>query len=164
MKLAAVAILVIALKPTTPINNVVPVHKEQPVTAQGAVPAEELPQIPEPQAKAEPEPAVVTVKAEPTVVTQPGNCESYRPLVAQYDWNVDVAMNVMRVESGCNPNAANLKDNHQVCIGSYGLFQISCHGGKIFDPAANVAAAYSKYSARGWQPWSFTTCKKIACY
>lgn len=92
-----------------------------------------------------------------TITTGSGNCAKYRPLVAQYSWNVDIAMAVMRAESGCRPLAANYKDNHGVCMGSFGLFQISCHGGKIFDPEKNVAAAWGKYQARGWQPWGAFT-------
>lgn len=111
-----------------------------------------------------PQPERPVEQPKPVVQAYPTNCEAYRPIISKYGWNVDVAMNVMRVESGCNPNAANLNDNHGVCIGSYGLFQISCHGGQIYNPEQNIAAAWSKYQARGWQPWSFTTCKKIACY
>ena len=91
-----------------------------------------------------------------------GNCETYRPLVAQYGWNVGVAMAVMKAESGCNPNAANWTDNHKVCKGSFGLFQISCHSGQVFDPVKNVQIAYQKYAARHWQPWG--VCRgKVVC-
>lgn len=93
-----------------------------------------------------------------------GGCEQYRGLVSKYAWNVDVAMSVMRAESGCNPSAANTRDNHGVCMGSFGLFQISCHGGRIFDPAQNVAAAWGKYQARGWQPWGVCTSGKVSCF
>ncbi len=93
-----------------------------------------------------------------------GNCEAYRSLVAQYSWNVNVALNVMKAESGCNAQAVNRTDNHGVCMGSFGLFQISCHGGQIFDPAQNVAAAWSKYQARGWQPWGVCTSGKVSCF
>ena len=71
-------------------------------------------------------------------------CEAYRPLLAQYAWNVSVAMDVMRRESGCNPNAVSPTNDH-------GLFQI--HAEPIYDPAANVARAWQKYAARGWRPW-----------
>lgn len=93
-----------------------------------------------------------------------GNCEAYRGIVAQYAWNVNVAMEVMRAESGCNPQAKNTTDNHGVCIGSFGLFQISCHSGAVYDPAENVAIAWQKYSARGWQPWGVCTSGKVSCY
>jgi hypothetical protein len=84
-------------------------------------------------------------------------CNDYRDIVARYDWNVDIAMAIMQAESGCNPRAANWNDNHGVCMGSFGLFQISCHGGQIYDPKHNIEVAYAKYKARGWQPWGAYT-------
>lgn len=91
------------------------------------------------------------------------NCESYRHLVSQYDWPVDTAMTVMQAESGCNPQTINWGDNHEVCMGSFGLFQISCHSGKVTDPAKNVAIAYAKYQSRGWQPWGVCTNGTVIC-
>lgn len=92
-----------------------------------------------------------------------GNCEAYRSLVSQYNWNVNTAMAVMKAESGCNTMAKNTTDNHGVCMGSFGLFQISCHSGAVYDPAQNVAIAYQKYQARGWQPWGVCTSGKVSC-
>lgn len=77
-------------------------------------------------------------------------------------------MAVMEAEStskgiSCNPNAANRNDVHKdalgnvICIGSFGLFQISCHSGEVYDPAKNVSIAWEKYKARGWQPWGAYT-------
>ena len=87
----------------------------------------------------------------PTPVAQ--GCDAYRPLVAKYKWNVEVAMAIMQAESGCNPNAANWSDSHNICMGSFGLFQISCHSGQVYDPQENIRIAWAKYQARGWQPW-----------
>lgn len=92
-----------------------------------------------------------------------GGCEQYRSLVSKYSWNVNVALAVMKAESGCNYLAANWTDNHRVCKGSFGLFQISCHSGQVFEPANNIAIAYSKYQARGWQPWSVCTRGIVRC-
>ena len=92
--------------------------------------------------------AVVSAK-----VVYPAGCEIYRPLVAQYGWNVESAMAVMKAESGCNPMAANLTDSHATCKGSFGLFQIACFDGQVFDPVQNVAIAWRKYVASGWRPW-----------
>lgn len=67
------------------------------------------------------------------------------------------------VKVSCNPSAANRSDVHKdaygnvICIGSFGLFQISCHSGEVYDPAKNVAIAYQKYQARKWQPWGAYT-------
>lgn len=108
--------------------------------------------------------ASVAVSAGGATYRGSGNCEEYRGLVAQYSWNVNVAMAVMRAESSCNPSAHNTTDNHGVCMGSFGLFQISCHSGAVYDPAQNVAIAYQKYSARGWQPWGVCTSGKVSCF
>lgn len=92
-----------------------------------------------------------------TVANVSQSCEQWRPLVEKYNWDVELAMAIMQAESGCNPNAANNADNHGVCMGSFGLFQISCHGGQIYDPAKNVAAAWGKYQNNGWLPWGAYT-------
>jgi hypothetical protein len=84
-------------------------------------------------------------------------CELYRPLVAQYGWDQRIAMAVMRAESGCNPMAANWKDKHSTCMGSFGLFQIACFDGQVYDPARNIQIAWQKYQARGWKPWGAFT-------
>lgn len=117
-----------------------------------------------------PEPVV---EPQPAVVTQAvGGCENYRSIVSQYDWDVRTAMAVMQQESTmqgipCNPNARNDSDNHMSwagCMGSFGLFQINCSHGQVFDPAQNIAIAYSMYKARGWQPWSAYTTGAYAKY
>lgn len=96
-----------------------------------------------------------------------GGCEAYRDLIDNYDWNVEVAMQVCSAESGGNPQASNMNDYHSFagCRGSHGLFQINCSHGKVYDPARNVQIAYQMWQARKWQPWSATTCKyKVKCY
>lgn len=108
--------------------------------------------------------ASVAVSAGGATYRGSGDCEAYRGIVAQYSWNVNVAMAVMRAESSCNPQAHNTTDNHGVCMGSFGLFQISCHSGAVYDPAQNIAIAYQKYSARGWQPWGVCTSGKVSCF
>lgn len=110
-----------------------------------------------------------------TVRTQAvGGCENYRSIVSQYDWDVRVAMAVMQQEStnpqtgvSCDPNIANWSDDHSSwagCMGSFGLFQINCSHGQVYDPAKNVAIAYSMYKARGWQPWTSYTSGEYAKY
>lgn len=103
-----------------------------------------------------------------------GGCENYRSIVAQYDWDVRTAMAVMQQEStnpqtgvSCDPNIANWSDDHSTwagCMGSFGLFQINCSHGQVYDPAKNVAIAYSMYKARGWQPWTSYTSGEYAKY
>ncbi len=92
-----------------------------------------------------------------------GNCEQYRPLVSKYAWNADVALAVMKAESGCRYNASNWNDRHSTCMGSHGLFQIACFDGVVYDPAQNIAIAYRKYQARGWQPWTVCTKGIVKC-
>jgi cell division protein FtsB len=95
-----------------------------------------------------------------------GNCETYRNLIAQYSWNVNTMIAICNAESGGDPNKANTTDNHGVCMGSYGLFQISCHQGIVLDPTANVAAAWGKYTGAQnnprtnyWGYWPWSVCK-----
>lgn len=87
-----------------------------------------------------------------------GNCESYRALVSQYDWNVNTMLRIMRAESGCNPSNHNYADAHRTCTGSYGLMQIGCvHGYSIAhleSPSNNIAAAYQIYKSQGYTAWT----------
>jgi len=79
-------------------------------------------------------------------------------LVAQYDWNEQVALSVMRAESGCNPQSANWNDQHTNCVGSFGLFQLACFWtSEPYNPSENIAKAYEIYSRSGWQPWGAFT-------
>lgn len=60
-------------------------------------------------------------------------------------------------ESGGNPNAINLNDNHGSCQGSFGLFQIGCiHGDKeeLLNPIINERIAYELWLKQGFTPWS----------
>lgn len=123
-------------------------------------PVESPPPAPQPQVQEQ-----TVQQAQANVTLNPTSCEAYRPLVMQYAWDVRVAMAIMRAESGCNPGAHNPEAHRDIygnviCYGSFGLFQISCHGGQIYDPAQNVAAAWAKYTAKykdgsiaGWRPW-----------
>jgi len=96
-----------------------------------------------------------------------GTCEYWRPLVAKYDWPVATAMAVMQQESTmygipCNPNASNPTDNHMSwagCMGSYGLFQINCSHGQVYDGSENIAIAYSMYVSwgRNFNAWTSYT-------
>lgn len=87
-------------------------------------------------------------------------CESYRPLLEKYDWNVNTAMAVMQAESGCRVNAYNGANSNG--SNDAGLFQInSIHvqSGLIsdqarFEPSANVKAAFAIYLGSGWSAWS----------
>lgn len=111
----------------------------------------------------------------PVVAVQhPVGCENYKALVSKYDWNVNVALNVMHAESGCNPSAVGdttltYVENGVTYGMSCGLFQVrnlpgrpNCEQMKI--PEANIAMAYQLYAGGGWQHW--TVCNKgiVNCY
>ncbi len=84
-------------------------------------------------------------------------CESYRPLVQKYfGGNTRIAMAIMQAESACNPMAVNW-ESHSVCIGSFGLMQISCHDGALYNPEANMQAALRKFNQSGFMPWGAYT-------
>ena len=111
-------------------------------------------------------------KPQPTLAAKLGpiGCSFYRPLVEQYNWDADIAMAIMKAESDCNPGATNATDWHEHCLGSFGLMQISCDMGKIYDPAKNVKAAWAKYTEildSGqvfWKPWTTYTSGKYLEY
>lgn len=94
----------------------------------------------------------------PTVVASDNNCEQYRTLVEQYDWDSRLMMAIMQAESGCNPQSVNGLDNHGSCTGSFGLFQIGCiHAGEKLEPASNIAIAYRIYKSQGLRAWGAYT-------
>lgn len=95
------------------------------------------------------EPASAVIAKRPTA-----SCASYRDLVSQYNWDVNVALAVMQAESSCNTN-----DISSTC--DHGLMQINCvHADLVagnlnllHDPATNIRVAYAIYSGDGWSPW-----------
>jgi hypothetical protein len=108
-----------------------------------------------------------TIEVKPT--QHPVGCENYTNEIAKYNWNVQVAVNVMRAESGCNPTA--IGDNYAINglhAPSCGLYQIRTLPGRpsceqLQDPQTNIAWAYKLYTASGWQPWS--VCRHtVSCY
>lgn len=120
------------------------------------------------QAKAVAKAQLASVKTQavsapaPVAVKYAVGCEVYRPLIAQHSWDQRIAMAVMEAESGCDPQKPNWNDTHYkngvvYCKGSFGLFQIACFDGQVYDPAKNVAIAWRKYSASGWNPWGAYT-------
>jgi hypothetical protein len=105
---------------------------------------------------------VPTQETRPPATTPP-SLEAIPPsggwcdLVLNYDWPQATAMRICLAESGGNPNAANWTDDHRSwagCMGSFGLFQLNCGFGQIFDPYENVRVAYGFWKAKGFYPWS----------
>lgn len=110
--------------------------------------------------------ALPEVKPTPTKRAYvPAGCDSFIPLLAEYPWDINVALAVLTAESGCNPSVPNHSDQHRGCAGSYGLMQIACVHTQTFgvtvealyDPATNIRIAYALYKERGWQPWGAYT-------
>lgn len=123
----------------------------------------------------EPEPVAVQQSPSAGRVNNIVPCETFRPKLAQYGWNVEVALKVIDAESyggldgKCNTLAKNPEVHRDaygnvICNGSYGLFQISCHGGEVYDVDQNIAAAWAKYQARKWQPWGVCLRGIVSCY
>lgn len=93
--------------------------------------------------------------------------------IYKYDWNHQVALAVMRAESGLNTYALN--NNPATGDYSVGCFQINLYGGnarnrpseqELYNPEINVAFAYRLYSGNGKSfigQWG--VCRdKVACY
>jgi soluble lytic murein transglycosylase-like protein len=99
-----------------------------------------------------------TVPPEAPEVAITHGCEQYRSLVSKYDWDVNTMLAIMRAESGCNPQSANMADGHSGCTGSYSLLQIACihyqDGQDKFDPETNIAVAYGVWQRGGYNPWT----------
>jgi hypothetical protein len=77
----------------------------------------------------------------------PSTGPGWRELVCTYDWDCSWALAVIACESRGNPNAYNPR-------GPYvGLFQLLDPSRSLFDPAANIAAAYVKYQRQGPRAW-----------
>jgi TolA-binding protein len=97
-----------------------------------------------------------------------GSCKQYRSLVSQYSWNVETALAVCNAESGGVADKNHADDNHKVCLGSRGLFQIGCDStfnfAGMFDPVLNIAQAYDIYATRNWYPWSVCTNGTVKCW
>jgi hypothetical protein len=90
-----------------------------------------------------------------------GNCEAYRHLIEQYDWDVATMMYAMQAESGCNPNAVG--DNYVIggiYAPSCGLLQVrtispsrgTCEQLKV--PEFNVQKAYEIWLSQGYGAWT----------
>ena len=86
--------------------------------------------------------------------------DHYLFLIAQYDWNVDIAYQIMLCESQKNPNAVNWNDIHNGCRGSFGLMQVACVHNSYFEsidelyiPEVNIEIAYEIYQKQGFNAW-----------
>lgn len=137
-----------------------PPQPEQPAVAQIEAPVEPIPAevVPEPIPLVEP----IVEPVQPPRGT--GDCS----IAYNYDWPADIAYQICMKESGGNPNAANWTDNHMSwagCNGSFGLMQVNCSHGQLFDGNENMAVAYSMYKGWGNSFKAWTTCRYVSgCY
>ena len=109
--------------------------------------------------------ATTTTTIRPVATITPvASSENLCSLVDNYDWPTDVAYRVCMQESGGNSNAANWTDPHPElgCSGSFGLMQMNCGYGQLFDPKTNMDAAHTMWNKYGWKPWA-GTCRKVGC-
>ena len=109
--------------------------------------------------------ATTTTTIRPVATTTPvASSENLCSLVDNYDWPTGVAYRVCMQESGGNSNAANWTDPHPElgCSGSFGLMQMNCGYGQLFDPKTNMDAAHTMWNKYGWKPWA-GTCRKVGC-
>ena len=162
MKNFAKAVVVVALSalllPLSEVKRPTEIPATLPTTPE--IVATVIEPIPTP----EPEPVIEPAPEPYTRPATSGGCE----LAYNYDWPADVAHSICMKESSGNPNAANHADNHMSwagCMGSYGLMQINCSHGQVFDPVENMSIAYSMYRGWGNSFRAWTTCARVAnCY
>lgn len=108
--------------------------------------------------------AATSVTTQSSAPAASGNCD----LVNGYPWPTATAYRVCMQESGGNSYNSNWKDDHTSwagCMGSFGLMQINCSHGQVYDGAQNMAIAFQMWSAAGgsfWNDWP-NTCAKVGC-
>jgi len=99
------------------------------------------------------------------------NCEQYRKIVEQYDWNVEIVMQIMFHESSCNTYVVN--DNPSTGDYSVGLMQINLYGSNakhrpseeaLKNPYTNIEFAYKLYKSSGFQSQWGVCRDKVRCY
>lgn len=103
----------------------------------------------------------------PQIALSQGDCEQYRDIIDNYDWDVEIAMKIASHESGCDTSIVN--DNPATGDYSIGIFQINIFGANakyrpseqaLKDPATNIAYAYSLWKSSGFQSqWS--VCRSV---
>lgn len=158
--IAFAVVIILAITRVDAAPNLNNSTQEPNVQAVQATANEIIPSIQEPSPQPQTEPIPEPQPTKPKV-----GCEQYIALIQQYDWNVSIATNVMRAESGCNPSAVG---DNRVIGGLYapscGLFQIRTLKGRpsceeLKKPEVNIAYAYRLYLANKWSPWS--VCRRV---
>lgn len=98
------------------------------------------------------------------------DCNQFRYLVEKYDWDTELVMKIMELESSCDEKVVN--DDPSTGDYSVGLMQINLFGGnaktrpseeELKDPAKNLEFAYKLYTSRGnYKDWSTYKKAKVA--
>lgn len=97
----------------------------------------------------------------PRFATNSASCEQYRPLLAQYSWNVDTMLRIMKAESGCRPESLN--NNPRTRDYSVGLLQVNLYGklkasrppeAELKIPQKNIEASYKIFKSQGYKAWT----------
>ncbi len=100
---------------------------------------------------------VESAEAPITVLPEVTPCDYYKSIVKQYDWDFNIATQIMMAESGCKTTALN--DNPATGDYSVGLFQINLYGSnakyrpseaELKDPKTNIEFAYKLYKSSGF--------------
>lgn len=124
-----------------------------------------------------PNPVKNEIKATKPPVEKPktavkGNCEAYRAILSSHfpENQIEIAIQVMSAESGCNPSAVG--DKHLLITPttgmSCGLMQVRVLPGRpdcetLKDPNTNIAHAAKLFAGGGWSHWSVCKNGKVNC-
>jgi soluble lytic murein transglycosylase-like protein len=93
-------------------------------------------------------------QVKPAVPSETG-CETYRPLLEKYSWDVHIAIAVMQAESGCNPTSlSQTADRGLMQINAVHADMVNGNLNALFDPATNIQVAHRVYLSQGWKGWS----------
>jgi hypothetical protein len=143
------------------INNIVPktANVEQRVKPNESNPRRSATQEIAPLQEKTPEPPGNLLEStarqvKPAVPSETG-CETYRPLLEKYNWDVHIALAVMQAESGCNPTSlSQTSDRGLMQINAVHADMVNGNLNALFDPATNIQVAHRVYLSQGWKGWS----------
>lgn len=139
------------------INNIVPktanVEQARKSATEGIATLQE--KTPEPSKNLSGTVAAQTTDKPSEPAPQRTGCETYRPLLEQYNWDVKTAIAVMQAESGCNPTILSpTADRGLMQINAVHADMVNGNLNALFDPATNIQVANRVYLSQGWKGWS----------
>lgn len=113
----------------------------------------------------------VQAEAPTTLLPTKTPCEYYKDIIRSYDWNDEIAINIMLKESECDADVVN--DNPVTKDYSVGLFQINLYGSnakhrpseeELKDPKTNIEFAYNLWKEYGFQSQWGVCRRNVKCY